>query len=189
MIFPRLLHYLALAVAFIATPANPQGSSVTNTGSCTIIIQGSNNTANLSGACDQPKQPGQTILRSRYQPYHESDTDFTVPTIIRDDFGSFQRLIISFAYPFADPHGEKTRPADTINVYAYRITADDRWNAPSWAFPDITGNWNPGDYVKMEIDVPTHYFEDASGWYLRYCIKSVGGGCYPSPNLLNGVRF
>lgn len=163
-------------------------NSATNSAPCTLIIQGNNNT--VQGPCTVSSRPGTTVLRSKYMPVDSQDPSNPLllhPTVIRDDLGQSQKLTIFFVYPMKQADGAYFPAAQRVMVYAYQTTSTGRYDPPPNTFPTFTGFWAPGAQVKVELTVPTRYFEETSGWNLRLCIGSLER-CVMSPNLLDGSR-
>jgi hypothetical protein len=175
--------------SLIACPKEVYADTISNTGSCTIIIQGSNNTVKHV-ECVPTAQPGATVVRSRYMPedtQNPSQPALLHPLVIRDDQGQTQKLTIFFVYPLSRADGSFMSAAQLIMVYAYQTTSTGRYDPPPGTFPTFSGSWGPGAQVKVELSVPTSYFEETSGWNLRLCIGSRAQ-CVFTPNLLSGSR-
>jgi hypothetical protein len=166
-----------------------QSNNASNSGQCSLIIQGSNNVVN-GVPCTPASVSGGTVLRTKYAASDLVDsvnTGLLHPLVIRDDQGSIQRLTILFEYPAKQKDGSFQPQADLVMVYGYQTTSTGRYDPPPGTFPSFSGTWNPGDQVKIELNVPTSFFEETSGWNVRFCI-GTRQRCLFSPNLLTGAR-
>jgi hypothetical protein len=163
--------------------------TATLSGTCSIIIQGSNNTVNNT-ACSPSTTAGTTVVRSKYMPVDLQDPahpSLLHPTVYREDRGAYQKLTIFFVYPMNQADGTYFSPANLIMTYAYQTTDSGRYDPPPGTLPSFAGSWGPGGQAKVVLDVPTSYFEETSGWNPRLCI-GTRERCVMSPNLLDGSR-
>jgi hypothetical protein len=189
MLLRRANTFLAVLIILSYPPKSAIADTATLSGTCSIIIQGSNNTVS-NAACNPSTTPGATVVRSKYMPVDLQDPahpSLLHPTVIRENYGSLQKLTILLVYPMTQSDGNYFPPANLIMIYAYQTTASGRYDPPPGTFPTFSGSWGPGAQAKVELNVPTSYFEETSGWNMRLCI-GTRERCVMSPNLLDGSR-
>jgi len=127
----RVVFGLAVII-FSRLPQTAIADTANISGTCSIIIQGSNNTVN-NAACNPSATPGTTVVRSKYMPVDLQDPahpSLLHPTVIREDYGPFQKLTIFLVYPLTQPDGNYSPPANLIMTYAYQTTASGRYDPP-----------------------------------------------------------
>jgi hypothetical protein len=70
-----------------------------------------------------------------------------------------------------------------IKIYGSQIQNGQRVDLPSNTFPPVSGDWKPGDPVRLELDLPKENADPSQGWSLRFCLGNKTS-CLPSSNLL-----
>jgi hypothetical protein len=118
---------------------------------------------NVNSGCNQDTIPGQY--------------DYLHPLVKIKTVGEMSWIDVSFSVPDSN---FPTKP-NLITVYTYRLSGGTRNGEAN--FPPETGQWSPGDVAKVNVSIPTSYFNDADR-YLHYCIGTVLG-CLPGPDLLH----
>lgn|GEM_PF-2166952 len=115
--------------------------------------------------------PGANVLQTANAP---SDMGIKV---IRSEHADAARFQVSFIVP-----SEPNNPVfNMVRIYCTQITNRER--TQSKIYPEMQGNWKPGDRVSFTVDVPKELANPQAGWNLTFCVGS-DGACYPSPNLL-----
>jgi hypothetical protein len=100
-------------------------------------------------------------------------------TIGERDLGDHYHLKIRFTVPTQ----ETAEKFDLILIYGLQIVGGKRSDLPSDTYPTLHGNWNIGDRVTLEVDIPKQFSDAGKGWNLTFCVGS-DQGCWSSPNLL-----
>ncbi|ADV83922.1 hypothetical protein [Terriglobus saanensis] len=100
--------------------------------------------------------------------------------VTRSDQPDAVRYQVSFTVP-----NEPNNPTfNTVKIYCTQLTNRER--TQSKIYPEMQGNWRPGDRVSFTIDVPTKLANTQTGWNLTFCV-GTDSACYPSPNLLKFI--
>jgi formylglycine-generating enzyme required for sulfatase activity len=108
-----------------------------------------------------------------YQPRSVNEAQTNMKTSVRK---VDQRTKYVFEVSFDAPAA-----SDRLQVYEFRIVAGIR--SAVRQIQAMTGNWNAGDRVTLQIELEKEFADAAQGWDLRFCI-GTGDRCVPSPNLL-----
>lgn len=96
-------------------------------------------------------------------------------------------FVVQFTVPdasarFVSP-ADKALQFNLVKIYGNRMQSGSRTDIPNGVLPWPTGEWKPGDRVRLEFDLPKQFASAADGGNLRFCV-GTDARCLPSPNLL-----
>ena len=97
---------------------------------------------------------------------------------------SVQPDAVRFQVAFTVPSEPNSSTFNVIKIYCTQL--ENRERTQSKIYPEMQGDWKPGDRISFTVDVPKKLANTGTGWNLTFCV-GTDNACYPSPNLLKFV--